>query len=177
MKTSKAGSSLMVVLFTMVLISGMVSITFTVTSNHSRMAQRTVYRGAAEAYADGVLESLFDQWRQAMKTVTNSTDRKEGMSTAALLAAPLAPPSATTLPPPQNVALVSWEIYAATPLLAPTTRADGRPVPENGTSRTSRARLNYVARATVSFNGAVGANTVTVQRSFVRAGATMFDKF
>lgn len=176
MKSTKSGSALMAVLFTMVVISLMVSLVFNVTTNHARMAQRTVDRGAAVAYADGVLECLFDQWRQALKTVTNNIDRRDGLSTAAVKSL-LNPPPTSTLPAPVNTSLVSWDIFAATPLLVPTTQASGRPVPENGTNRASRTRLHYVARATVSFKGPEGMNTVTVQRSFVRAGATMFDKF
>ncbi len=160
----------------MVVISLMVSLVFSVTTNHARMAQRSVDRAAAEAYADGVIECLYDQWRLALKTVTNKTDRRDGLSTAALKALVSAPPVAT-LPAPVNTALVSWDIFAATPLLAPTTDPAGRPVPENGTNRASRTRLHYVARATVSYKGPEGANTLTVQRTFVRAGATMFDKF
>lgn len=169
----------MVVVFTIALVSSFVGIIYTVTSANARLSYRVTNRFAAQAYADGVLESLYDQWRNAMITVTNTTDRTDGLSTAAL-ASVLTIPNSTTLPLPPNVSLSGspgWSVVAATPLLTTTTRADGRPEPENGTNSTLRTRLNYIATVNLSFAGPTGQATTTIQRTFVRAGRNLFDNF
>jgi hypothetical protein len=176
MKTARAGSSLLVVLFSMALITGLVGVVFNVTTTHTRLAQRTVQRSTAVAFGDAVIECLYDQWRQAMITVTNDTDRTNGLTTGAL-AALLAAPSTTELPAPPGVTLQSWSVTAATPLLNPVSGSTGRPVPENGTNISLRVRLHYLATATVTYPGPTGNNTVTIQRDFVRAGRNLFNNF
>lgn len=175
-RSSLAGSGLIAVLFTMVLVAALVATIFSVTNTQVAATQRTASRAAAKAYADGVIESLFDQWRNAIISVTNAADRAGGLSNTALAAA-LTAPSTTTLPPPQGVSLGSWSVTACTPLLTPTTDAAGRPEPENGTSSSLRVRLYYLATVTVNYNFAGGTRTVTVQRPFVRAGRNLFDNF
>jgi hypothetical protein len=133
-------------------------------------------RAAAVAYADGVLESLFDQWRNAMTNVTNTTDRMYGMSTSAVTSA-LSPPSTTTLPPPTGVALSSWSVTAETPLLVPTTDPNGRPTLENGTNSSTRVRAYYRASVTVQYQTVTGKYTANVQRIFNRQGRNIFDNF
>jgi hypothetical protein len=172
----RAGAALLAVLFTIVVTSFLVGTIFTVTNTHVGLARRTVNRATAVTYADGVIESLYDQWRQAMIKVTNSTDRSDGLSTSAL-AAVLNAPTNTELPAPTGVTLTSWSVTAVTPLLAPTTDPAGRPVQENGTRSRLRVRLQYVASATVQFASPSGSNTATVQRVFVRAGRNLFDNF
>jgi len=172
----QAGAGLLAVLFTMVLTSFLVATIFTITNTHVNMARRTVDRAVAVSYGDGVIESLYDQWRQAMINVTNSTDRNGGLTNSAL-AATLKAPTNTDLPPPAGVSLVSWSVTASTPLFAPTTDAAGRPTPENGTRSRMRVRLYYLATATVQFRGPTGANTASVQRVFVRGGRNLFDNF
>ena len=53
----------------------------------------------------------------------------------------------------------------------------GTPGAGNGTRSQMRVRLYYLATATVQFHGPTGANTVSVQRVFVRAGRDLFDNF
>jgi hypothetical protein len=153
-----------------------VAMIFSVTNSHVLEARRTVDRATAVAYGDGILESLYDQWRQAMSTVTNATDRAGGMSNSEL-AATLAAPSGTTLPPPTGVSLVSWSVTACTPLLVPTTDPAGRPTMENGTNSRLRVRIYYRASVNVQYHGANGYNVANVQRLFVRAGLNLFDNF
>ena len=160
----------------MVITSLLVATIFSVTSAHVSVARRTTDRAIAVAYGDGVIESLYDQWRQAMINVTNATDRSSGLSNTAL-AAVLRAPTTTELPVPSGVTLTSWSVTATTPLLTPTTDPGGRPVAENGTRSRLRVRLHYVARATVQFRGSSGNNTATVERVFVRAGRNLFDNF
>jgi len=171
-----AGAGLLAVLFTMVITSLLVATIFSVTSAHVGIARRTTDRAVALAYGDGVIESLYDQWRQAMINVTNTTDRSSGLSNAALTAT-LSAPTTADLPRPAGVTLTSWSVTATTPLLEPTTDADGRPIAENGTRSRLRVRLHYLARATVQFRGPSGNNTATVERVFVRAGRNLFDNF
>jgi len=175
-KYSQSGSSLLAVLFFMVLTSLTVAMIFNVTNNVVVATNRTMNRAVAVAYADGVLESLFDQWRTALSNVTNSTDRAYGMSTSALASA-LTPPSGTTLPPPTGVTLSSWSVTALTPLLAPTTDPNGRPTLEDGTNSSSRVRVYYRASVTVQYQTIVGTSTAMVQRIFNRQGRNMFDNF
>ena len=173
---SVAGSGLLAVIFTMSIVAALVAAVFSMTNTQVSVTRRTANRAAATAYADGVMESLFDQWRAAMIGVTNAADRTGGLSNTSL-AATLAPPSTTTLPLPPGVTLASWSVVACTPLLAPTTDAGGRPDPESGTSSTMRVRLHYLATVNVNFSAPSGHKTVRIQRTFVRAGRNLFDNF
>jgi hypothetical protein len=153
-----------------------VAMIFSVTNSHVIAARRTIDRSIALAYADGVLESLFDQWRTQLASVSNANDRIYGISTSALATA-LTPPNTTTLPPPANVTLNSWSVTALTPLLGTTTDPAGRPTLENGTNSHLRVRIYYRASATVQYRSSTGSNTATVQRIFCRAGRNIFDNF
>ena len=179
MKTSTrsvSGSGLLAVIFTMSIVAGLVAAVYSVTSNQVNVARREVNRSAAITYGDGVIESLFDQWRDAMINVTNATDRAGGQTNAAL-ASTLTLPSSTTLPPPPGVTVLSWSVTAQTPLLAPTTDAAGRPTPENGTNSALRVRIHYLATVTIQYYVPSNFRTVTLQRDFVRAGRNLFDNF
>ena len=171
-----AGSGLLAVIFAMSIVTALVAAVFAMTNTQVAVTRRTADRAAAAAYADGVMDSLFDQWRTAMIGVTNATDRTGGLSNTSL-AATLAAPSTGTLPLPPGVTLGSWSVIACTPLLAPTTDAGGRPVPENGTSSSMRVRLHYLATVNVNFAATSGYKTVTFQRTFIRAGRNLFDNF
>ena len=173
---SLAGSGLLAVLFTMSIVAALVGVVFSMTNTQVSVTRRTTNRAAATTYADGVMESLFDQWRAAMIGVTNATDRADGLSNATLATA-LAAPSTATLPLPAGVTLGAWSVIASTPLLAPTTDAGGRPVPENGTSSSMRVRLHYLATVNVNFAASSGNKAVTIQRTFVRSGRNLFDNF
>lgn len=173
---SIAGSGLLTVIFTMAVITALVTAIYSVTSTHVNIARREANRSAAVTYADGVMESLFDQWRTAMSTVTNATDRANGLTNTAL-GSTLALPSGTALPPPSGVSVLSWGVTAQTPLLAPTTDAGGRPVPENGTASSLRVRIYYLATLTVQYYVPSNYRTVTLQRVFVRSGRNLFDNF
>ena len=175
-KHSNTGSGLLAVMFSMALVMALVATIFSVTNTQVSVTKRTATRAAATAYADGVMESLFDQWRNTMISVTNATDRASGLSNSSLASA-LAAPSTSALPLPPGVTLGSWSVTARTPMLAATTDNTGRPVPENGTSSSLRLRLYYLATVTVNIAGASGNNSVTVQRTFVRSGRNLFDNF
>ncbi|MDQ3565798.1 MAG: hypothetical protein M3436_17400 [Pseudomonadota bacterium] len=176
MKRNSSGSSLVAVLFSIAMVSSLIGVIFTVTTTQNRTARRSVDRAAAISYGDAVLEHLYDQWRNAMVSVVDTTDRLEGLSTDKLNAS-MSAPTTTDLPPPQNLVLVDWAVRAASPMFAPMDSSDKRPQPENGTLSTLRIRLYYLATATVSFPGPANNNTVTVQRTFVRAGRNLFEDF
>ncbi len=173
---SISGSGLLAVIFTMSVVAGLVAAVYSVTSTQVAVARREVTRAAAVTYGDGVMESLFDQWRNAMISVSNTTDRASGLTNAAL-SSTLALPTSTNLPPPPDVSVLSWSVTAQTPLLAPTTDSAGRPTPENGTNSSLRVRLYYLATVTVQHPGLANNRTVTLQRAFVRAGRNVFDNF
>ena len=171
-----AGSGLLAVVFTMSVIAGLVAAVYSVTSHQVNLTRREVARAAAITYGDGVVESLFDQWRNAMINVTNTTDRASGLSDSAL-AGVLALPTSTALPPPTGVSVLSWSVTARTPLLAPTTDGAGRPKPENGTNSQLRVRLYYLATVTVQYYVPSAYRTITLQRAFTRSGRNLFDNF
>lgn len=175
-KRSVSGSGLLAVLFTMSIVAALVATVYSVTNTQVAVTRRTANRAAALSYADGVMESLFDQWRAAMIGVTNSADRAGGLSNTTL-ASTLTAPSAATLPLPAGVTFGSWSVVACTPLLAPTTDAGLRPLPENGTNSSLRVRLYYLATVNVNFAAPSGYKTVTIQRTFIRAGRNLFDNF
>lgn len=175
-RKTESASGVLATLAVLAFVSWLIAIVFAVTGEHTRLTQRNVNRATAVAYGDAVLESLFDQWRQAMISVTNATDRREGLSTAQL-AAQLSPPTGTEVTPPAGISLTSWSVTAATPFLTPTTNPSGRPVPENGTKSDLRVRLCYIASVTIQFPGPANANSVTVERPLVRAGRSMFENF
>ena len=175
-RPQETGGGVLATLAVLAVISWLIAIVFSVTGEHSRLAQRNSNRSIAIAYGDGVVEHLFDQWRLAMIGVTDAIDRKEGIPTDKL-ATQLRAPTLAEIPAPPGFTLTSWSVVAATPFLTETTNSNNRPVPENGTKSDLRVRLYYLARATVTFPGPTGMNSVTVERPFVRAGRSMFENF
>lgn len=171
-----SGVGLLVVVSTMAICSLLVAMAFAVTSAQQSSTRRNSSHVAAKAYADGVIESLYDQWRSAMVGVTTTADRVGGLSDASL-AATLVAPTTTQLPLPAGVTPGAWSVTARTPLLAPTTDGSGRPTPENGTASSLRVRLNYLASVTVNYASPTGPASLTMQRIFVRAGKNLFDNF
>jgi hypothetical protein len=182
MKRSNNGSTLLAVIFIMVIVASLAGIVLTITSHVSRLSKRTNERAQAIAYGDAVLENLFDQWRQAMISATSDTDRKQGMTSAELAATTpsviLSLPSSSVLAAPANISVASWSVKAATPLLAPMPNPTDPPTPENGTRSSLRVRLHYLASVTVNFPGPTALSaSVTLQRDFVRGGRNIFDNF
>jgi hypothetical protein len=178
MRNNKSGSSLVAVLITVCAVSAMLAVVTNVTRFQARNGNRTMLRAQAVSYGDAVLESLFDQWRYAMVNTAVVDDRTYGVSNATL-AATLTTPTTTQLPPPTGISIATWSVTARTPLLAPTTRADGRPDPEQGTNSRLRVRVYYTAHVEVNCVG-IGAGTadkVVLERSFVRGGRNVFDNF
>ncbi len=175
-KRRESGLGLVVVVMTMAVCAALAVMVFEVTNTQVSVARRTASRAAAQAYGDAVIESLFDQWRSAMISVTNNADRTGGLSNSSLAAA-LSAPSSTDLPPPTGVSLGAWSVTACTPFLTPTTDGSGRPVPENGTASSLRVRLHYLASVTVNFATPGGPSSMTMQRTFVRGGKNLFDNF
>ncbi|MGB8356337.1 MAG: hypothetical protein WCD79_20730 [Chthoniobacteraceae bacterium] len=176
MKQSESGSSLMAVLIlicTMVLIMGAV---FLITTGEARFMKRSLDRAVAIAYADGVDESLFDQWRAAMSNgqSLSQTQKTLGPTGAELTGSfSVAAPTSSVLPVPTGMSLSSWSIAAATPY-GVALSSTSRPTLENGTNSTLLIRMYYSASATVSFpHGGL----VTVQRTFTRAGTNIFNNF
>lgn len=172
----RSGSSLLIVLLSIALISSMVGVIFNVTTVHARATHRSVQRASAIALGDAVLEHLYDQWRQAMISVRDESDRSQGLSNKGL-AEFLSAPNSAELPMPLGLRLVNWSVTAADPLLNPLTSPADRPQPESGTNSKLRLRLYYLASVTVRFQAPEGSDTVTVQRAFVRAGTNLFDNF
>lgn len=174
-RTSRSGSGLLVVVFTMALVAFMVATVFSVTNTNVQMTRRMVTRAEAVSYGDGVLEVLYDQWRQAMVNVTDADDRQFGRSTDSLKPL-ISAPSNTDLPIPPGMTLLSSTVKAVTPMMAD---LDGkaRPTIESGTRSKLRVRVYYKAQATVQYRTAAGNATVTVERIFVRAGRNLFDNF
>ena len=173
---SNAGGALIAVLIALLIVSALVGTVFTVTSNIARMSKRSADRQQAIAYGDGIVENLYDQWRNAMITVTTTADRTGGLTTSALQSF-LSLPTTTQLPPPPGVTVTSWSVTAATPLLAPLTDPAARPTPESGTKSSLVARLNYLAVIQLQYPGPFGPATVTVQRNFARGGRNLFSNY
>ena len=173
---SDRGSALLAVLFSVLLTMALLATIFSITNTQVSVTRRTAARAAATTYADGVIESLFDQWRNAMITVTDATDRASGMSNQSL-AGVLAVPATATLPLPPGATLGSWSVTSATPLLAPLSGSTVRPTPENGSSSSLRMRLNYLATVTVNYSAGGVNDSVTLRRTFVRTGRNVFDNF
>jgi hypothetical protein len=175
-RRSDSGGILIGVLIVMVLATGLVGLLYSVTGQSTYISKRNADRAQAIAYGDGVMESLFDQWRFAMISVTDATDRAEGLTNAALATA-LVAPTATALPPPPNISLASWNVTAATPLLVPVTRSSARPTAEKGTTSTLLTRIHYLATVQVNYSAQGNNNSVTLQRNFVRGGPSLFENF
>lgn len=173
---TEKGSALGVVMVALLIGSILVGVSLNVTNFNARMANRSVDRAKMIAYADGVMESLYDQWRTAMIGVSNNTDRTQGLTNASIQSA-LTAPTSTQLPAPPNVTLVSWSVQAATPLLVPLTGTSDRPLAENGTKSSLIMRLNYLATVTVRSTSFGNNSTLTVQRNFVRGGKSFFSYF
>ncbi len=86
MKRSNSGSSLMAVLVLISTMSLLIAAVFLMTTGEARYMKRSVDRDTAIAYADGVLESLFDQWRTAMSSgaLLTGTQAAKGLTGAQL---------------------------------------------------------------------------------------------
>ena len=176
MKKRNSGSTLVAVLITVTVVSALLGVITNVTRFQSRNSNRTILRSQAVAYGDAILESLYDQWRLAMISATNETDRTSGL-TNATLAATLAAPTSTALPVPTGMTMESWSVTSASPLLGSPTRTDGRPDPEQGSNSRLRVRLYYLAKVVVKYNGVGGNDKVTLERAFIRSGRNVFDNF
>jgi hypothetical protein len=187
-KPSNTGSALLAVIFLITIVSLSLAIAFTTTSAQARFMKRSVDRATALAYGDGILESVYDQWRIAITDSKNldGTQRTSGLSTNELMTGtptspsikvpptlPLALPASTVLAPPPGITLAAWSVKAADPYLNPLASATARPLPESGTSSRLRVRQYYVAVAVVAFPG----GSATVRRVFTRAGRNLFDNF
>ena len=163
MKKKNSGSSLAAVMITVSVFSALLGVIVTVTRTQTGNSTRTATRSQAIAYGDGIMESLFDQWRNAMITATDQTDRMLGRTTAQLQTM-LMPPGESSFPPPPGISLVNWSVTAATPMLTPSTQSDGRPTPEQGATSRLRMRLYYNARVEVAFTGPSGTDNVVIRR-------------
>src|SRR6187455_2871341 len=119
MKKKTSGSSMAAVMITVSVFSALLGVCVTVTRTQTGNSSRTATRSQAIAYGDGIVESLFDQWRNSMITATDPADRMLGRSTAQLQTM-LLPPNEGSFPPPSGISLVSWSVTAATPMLTPT---------------------------------------------------------
>lgn len=170
------GSTLVAVLITVTVVSAMLGVVTNVTRFQTRNSGRTILRSQAVAYGDAVLESLYDQWRIAMASASNSTDRASGLTNDAL-AATLKAPTSAQLPIPAGFTITKWSVTSANPMLGPSTRSDGRPEPEQGTNSSLRVRLCYIASVTVKYTGFGADDSVTVERPFIRSGRNIFDNF
>ena len=166
----------MAVLMLITTMSLLIAAVYMTTTGEARYMKRSIDRETAIAYGDGVLESLFDQWRNAMSNGQNlsSTEASKGLTGAQLLASPfsLAVPSSTVLPVPANMSLTSWSVNAGTPY-GVALSSTSTPTFENGSNSSLLIRMYYIATATVSFPH----GSVTVQRTFTRAGKNIFNNF
>jgi hypothetical protein len=176
MISRKSGSTLVAVMITVTVFSALLGVIANVTRTQANNTHRILLRAQATAYGDAVLESLYDQWRNAMITATDSTDRLLGR-TQGYLTANMSAPTTAQLPEQPGITLSSWSIRSVTPMLQPTTNADGRPDPEQGTNSRLRMRLIYLAKVDVAYAGAGTQGTVTLERPFIRAGRNLFDNF
>lgn len=176
MKTKQTGSTLVAVLITVSFVSILLGVVTNVTQYQGRTSNRNIIRTQATAYGDAILESLWDQWRAAMINTADTTDRTNGLSNASLSSA-LSLPTTAQIPAPAGMTVASWSVTAANPMLGPTTRADGRPEPEQGTNSRLRVRLYYLARVTINYSGFGGTSSITLERAFIRGGRNLFDNF
>lgn len=189
MKTSRSGSALIAVVFLIAVISMTLAIVFATTTAEAKFGSRAADRAVAMAYGDGVLESLYDQWRIAMTDAAHmdTNQRTIGLSTDELMSAtkasgvttmpvnlPLTLPTATTLPVPNGVSLTSWSVKAADPYLQPLATSSARPTGETGSSSRQRVRVYYLAEAKVAYPRG---GSVVVRRIFTRSGRNLFDNF
>ena len=84
MKHSKSAAILPTAMVMLAITASVVAMSVAITGHHSRQARRVTNRNTAIGYGDGVIENLFDQWRQSMSSVTNATDRTDGLTTRSL---------------------------------------------------------------------------------------------
>ena len=185
-KHLESGAALMGVLFVMALMGTIVATIYLVTGMEGRYMKRSFDRATAVAYGDGVIEWIFDQWRLASSNTLDPVQHASGFTADELLNGtatapatsvpsplPLKAPDANQLPAPPGCRLVSWTVKPADPFLNIVADNSTRPKAESGTNSRSRTRMYYVADVTVNFPG----GTVTVERTFVRAGRNIFENF
>jgi len=185
-KHPQSGAALMAVLLIIAVMAAAIAMIFSITTTEGRFMRRSVGRATAIAYGDGVIQCLFDQWRVALANTTDPTQHASGFtynelmngtatspSTSVPSVLPLKAPTAAQLPVPAGLTLTSWSVRPATPYLATISDNATRPSPESGSNSRMRIRTYYIASATVAFQN----GSVTVERSFARAGRNLFDNF
>jgi len=199
MKKSKSGHALLLTLGLICITATLLGAVFTITSAEARFMRYSTSRAQAIAYADGLLETMYDQWRvdfskvQDSGTSSTTEPRTMGMtgnqlmngisSNSPPIPAMVTQPSGYT-PPSATIAVatpapaVTAMVFTGTPpvLLADFTGAL-QPSMENGTPSRLRGRMLYQAEASVSFPAGGGTQTVTVKRMFTRSGQNIFDNF
>lgn len=166
----RTGAGLLVTFFTVAFSAAMLAVIFSVTTNSGRVTKRMSDRAMAAAYGEGVIESLFDGWRNRM---LNAEASSGGLGVTTEQLAGVTAPSAEVIPAPYGVAASSARVVSATPMLAKL--ETGRPVPESGAG--NRSRLNYVAETTITFPTIKGNEEMTLRRVFVRGSSSLFDYF
>jgi len=177
-KRTDSGSALMVVLMLIATMALMIGAVLMMTTGEARFMKRSMNRDMAIAYADGVVEDIFDQWRNAMSNGTNltATQVKNGPTGAYLTGTSglvsISTGSTSIHVPPANMSLSSWSLSAATPY-GVALSSTSTPTLENGTNSSLLVRMYYIATATVTFPY----GQVTVQRIFTKAGSNIFNNF
>ncbi len=172
-RSSNSGTVIMLCMFFLGLIAFLSTAIFLTTTANMRMTANSLTRASAVAYADGVLENLFEQWRQAM--IADSTTRATGMPTQTL--AGILTSTTTALPTPTGMTLTTATVQAADPFLVKMSSNTASPTPESGSAVSTRQRLNYLATVTVTYKTLRTDGVVTLQRSFVRGGRNLFDNY
>ncbi|MDB6152897.1 MAG: hypothetical protein JWL90_1350 [Chthoniobacteraceae bacterium] len=167
---------MLAVLLIIAFTTAFIAVIYHLTATSALTTRRTINRSTAMAYADAVMESLFNQWRTVMVNANSSDDRDKGVPSSSLTTLSV-PTTSVVGRLPGIYAPSSAAVTAATPMLQTTTDSTGRPVPENGTTVSNRKRLYYVATVTVPYNVARGTDNVTIKRVFVRGGRSLFDYF
>ncbi len=197
----------MAVLFLIAVMAAVVGAVYSVTGTEGRFMERSTDRATAIAYGDGVIQSLFDQWRLAAASATDPYQR--GLSTssanydgtggftydelmngvvtspatslpknsAGTALLPLKAPTSSQLPVPPGISLASWNVAPADPYLNPVGSATAKTTRPKEENGTNSQSLRRVYYLATVTVNYRHGGTVIVQRPFVRAGRNMFDNF
>lgn len=206
-KHSQSGATLMAVLFLVAVMAAAVGAIYTVTGSQGRFMEHSSDRAAAIAYGDGVIQSLFDQWRLAASSTNDPYQRGQptgskvydGTSgftydelmngkvsspatslpknTAGTTLLPLKAPDSDQLPVPPGISLASWSVAPADPYLSAVGSATLNTVRPKEENGTNSASLRRSYYIATVTVNYRHNGTVIVQRPFVRAGRNMFDNF
>jgi hypothetical protein len=178
-RRSQRGSVIITAMAVVIVVAVAIGASLSLSSNVGRNSYRSRQKASAESVADGGLEVMYGQWRDAGQAALQGN---QGLPTAADIAAisgTANAPGPASSPAYPNFAGYTFAAYTIEALdAAGVPLASGSPVgtlvPVSGRPGWMSRAYTYLAKATVTVPVIGGTESVTVGRRFQKADAPIF---